>query len=108
MDVNSSSIRFSILILADREDGTDSAGVIRSDDRSKFCLRHPGGPVPGEAEQLGVRLLPYRTPGTLKPSRFRAAAARVSRFAARAPFRLTDPQDPAFRPRTPQKTPAHS
>src|SRR5712692_9701892 len=65
MDINSSPIRFSILIFADREEPGHFRDEVRSHDRSEFRLRHPGRPVPAEAEQLRVRLLPVQDHGAV-------------------------------------------
>src|SRR2546422_1799153 len=65
MAINSSPIRFSILILADREKRALFGDVFRLHDRPKFRLRNPGRPVPGDAEELRVGLLPVQDHGTV-------------------------------------------
>src|SRR5437867_4738634 len=98
MDINSSSIRFSNLILADRENRADFRRRDRSDDRSKFGLRDPTGPVPAEAEQFRVRLLPVQDHGAVDAVQVEHDPGEVLQFGGRGALRRDKSDEYVLRP----------
>src|SRR2546425_11181181 len=98
MDINDSSIRFSILILADREESGVSGDEIRSHDRPKVRLRDPSGPVPGEAEQLRVRLLPVQDHGSVDAVQVEHDPGEILELGGRGGLRRDESDEHVFRP----------
>src|SRR3989475_472525 len=98
MAINSSPIRFSILILADREKRALFGDVFRLHDRPKFRLRDPGRPVPGDAEELRVRLLPVQDHGTVDAIQVEHAPGEVLQLGRGGALGGDEPDEHVFRP----------
>src|SRR2546427_5416156 len=98
MAINSSPIRFSILILADREKRALFGDVFRLHDRPKFRLRDPGRPVPGDAEELRVRLLPVQDHGTVDAVQVEDDPREVLELGSRGALRRDESHEHVFRP----------
>src|SRR5881397_358614 len=98
MAINSSPIRFSILILADREKRARfRRDVFRSHDRPKFRLRDPGRPVPGDAEELRVRLLPVQDDGAVDAVEAQHDAGQILQLGGRGALRGDESDEHVFR-----------
>src|SRR2546426_299195 len=98
MAINSSPIRFSILILADREKRALFGDVFRLHDRPKFRLRDPGRPVPGDAEELRVRLLPVQNHGTVDAIQVEHDPGEVLQLGRGGALGGDEPDEHVFRP----------
>src|SRR2546422_2301367 len=98
MAINSSPIRFSILILADREKRALFGDVFRLHDRPKFRLRDPGRPVPGDAEELRVRLLPVQDHGTVDAIQVEHDPGEVLQLGRGGALGGDEPDEHVFRP----------
>src|SRR2546428_4247418 len=107
MDINDSSIRFSILILVDREERARFGDAFRSPNRPKFRLRDPGRPVPSEAEQLRVRLLPVQDHGTVDAIEVEHDPGEVLELGGRGALRRDESDEHVFRPPDRREDPGH-